>query len=69
MFIVWYFILQTWPRTALSISVPPSWVTSSYVQASISHMINGNGHVTGKTTGNNSTPTATIPYTAAFSSS
>lgn len=48
------------------IQVAPTWVTSSYLQANSKKVINGDA--TGTTTGNSSTPTATVPFTAAFPS-
>lgn len=42
----------------------PTWVTSPYVQADSKKLIDGD--VTGNTVGNNTTPTASIPFTTAF---
>jgi hypothetical protein len=47
-----------------SVGVPPTWLTSSYVQADSKKVINGD--LCRCTTGNTSTPTATMPFTTAF---
>jgi hypothetical protein len=51
---------------AYSITVAPTWVTSQYVQADSYKIIDGD--LCSCTTGNSSTPTATMIFTNAFSS-
>ena len=48
-----------------SITVAPTWVTSSYVQANSRRVINGD--LCSCTTGSSSTPTATMTFVTAFS--
>lgn len=50
--------------TTSVIQVAPTWITSSYVQASAKRIIDGD--VTGVKTGNTATPTATVPFITAF---
>ena len=45
-------------------SVAPTWVTSSYVQANSQKVINGD--LCNCTTGNTQTPTATMTFVTAF---
>jgi hypothetical protein len=47
-----------------SVSVAPTWVTSPYVQANSQRIINGD--ICSCTTGNSSTPTATMTFVTAF---
>ena len=63
MFIALYFILQGL-QSVSSISVPPVWVTNSYVQSAVNHVINGN--ITGMVADSSVTPAATIPFATAF---
>lgn len=43
---------------------PPTWITSSYLQAASKRVYDGDA--TGTTVGNTQTPTATIPFPTAF---
>ena len=45
-------------------TVPPTWITSSYVQADSARVINGDA--CNCTTGNNATPTGTLNFPTAF---
>lgn len=58
---IWLFFLLVLAKTAL-IQVPPTWVTSNYVQAANVAVINN------ILTGNSVTPTATFVFGFAFSS-
>lgn len=48
------------------LTVPPTWVTSPYVQADHRRVINGDA--CNSKTGNNTTPTGTLAFPTAFAS-
>jgi hypothetical protein len=59
-----FLVLILMKFTVSIIQVAPTWVTSSYLQANSKKVINSD--ITGTTTGNTQTPTATIPFVTAF---
>jgi hypothetical protein len=61
LYILMYFLSL---QEVISVSVAPVWITSSYVQAASRRVINGD--ICSCTTGNSSTPTATMTFTTAF---
>lgn len=59
-------LLFFWIIGTLSISVPPTWLTSPFVQADTRYVIDST--LTGTPVGSSSTPTSTMPFVTAFSS-
>ena len=60
MFIWAYFILQALVISVSPVTVAPTWVGNTYVQAGSKRIVNG------VETGSNVTPTSTITFTVAF---